>query len=268
MSSVMFWRAMKDVRWTLAWYAFGLLVYSVLIISIYPMFKDMMSTFENLLDQYPEAVLVAFGLQGDLATFQTFIGVEFINVIWPLIVAIFVIMAGTATVAQEIERGTADLWLSVPEDRWRLLGSKVVVLVLGIVILVAVTVISLGVGAAIVDAHLGFSALIAASLVMICYPFAILGYSVLLSSLFSERGKAAGIAAGITILSYLSWLVGGLVDQWSWLKYISPFTAYKPQFALDHGQVPVLEVLVLLALGLAGVAAALVIFQRRDVATT
>jgi ABC-2 type transport system permease protein len=263
----MFWQAMKDLRWTIFWYALGLLIYAVVILSIYPIFRDLMAEFDELLEHYPEAVLRAFGLENNLGTFAAFVGVEFINVIWPLIVAIFVIMAGTATVAQEIERGTADLWLSVPEERWRLLAAKAVALLVGILVLVTVTVTTIGIGAAVIDEHFGFLALIAASTVMVSYPFAVLGYSLLLSSLFSERGKAAGIAAAVTILGYLGWLVAGLSERWEWLQYVSPFTAYKPQHALETGQILWLETLVLVAIGFLATAAALVIFQRRDVAT-
>jgi ABC-2 type transport system permease protein len=263
----MFWRAVRDLRWTVAWYTAGLIVYSALIISIFPLFQDLMSDFEQMFERYPEPVLRAFGFEGDLASFAAFIGVEYINVIWPLILSIFVIMAGTATVAQEIERGTSDLWLSAPEERWRLLLAKAVALTLGIVTLVAVTVVSIGIGAALVDAWLGFRPLLALSLVLFSYPFAILGYSVLLSSLFSERGRAAGIAAALTLLSYLAWLVAGLAERWDWLRYVSTFTAYKPQLAMETGQVPWLEVVILVAVGCVALAAGLAIFQRRDVAT-
>jgi ABC-2 type transport system permease protein len=267
MNFIMFRRALYDLRWSVFWYSAGLLVYSAVMISIFPMFQDMMTDFDDLLERYPEAVLRAFGFEGDLASFASFIGVEFINVIWPLIVAIFVIMAGTSTVAQEIERGTADLWLSVPEDRWRLLLSKSIALVLGISALVIVTVISLWIGSIIVDEPFSAAAVIAAMLVLFSYPFAILGYSLLLSSLFSERGKAAGIAAAVTILGYLAWLIAGLAERWEWMKYISPFSAYKPQQALDAGEIPFLEVLVLIAIGVITALVAMVIFQRRDVAT-
>jgi ABC-2 type transport system permease protein len=267
MSKAMFWRALYDIRWTVFWYALGLLIYGVVIISVYPLFREMMVDFESLIEQYPEAVLRAFGLEGEFVGLAAFIGVEFINVIWPIIVAIFVIMAGTATVAQEIERGTADLWLSVPEERWRLLTAKGLALFLGIVVLVATTVITIGVGAILVDDAFGLGALIAASIVLISFPFAVLGYSVMLSSMFNERGRAAGIAAAITILSYLTWLIAGLSERWEWLRYLSIFTAYKPQFALETGQLPWMETLLLVMVGTVTLAAAVLVFQRRDVAT-
>jgi ABC-2 type transport system permease protein len=267
MSMTMFRRAVFDLRWTLFWYGGGLIVYSVLMISIYPMFQDMMADFDNLIEQYPEAVLRAFGFEGDLSTYAAFIGVEYINVIWPLIVAIYVIMAGTATVAQEIERGTADLWLSVPEERWRLLLSKTAAIIAGLVVLVLITVGSIAVGGFIVGEPVSFPGFVAATLVMTSYPFAILGYSVLLSALFSERGKAAGLAAALTLLGYLAWLIAGLTERFDWMKYISPFTAYKPQEALQGSGIPFLDILVLVLLGMVGMLAALIVFQRRDVST-
>ncbi len=40
MSWVMFRRAVKDLRWTVFWYALGIALYSVLIIAYYPTFRD------------------------------------------------------------------------------------------------------------------------------------------------------------------------------------------------------------------------------------
>ena len=79
-----------------------------------------------------------------------------------------------------------------------------------------------------------------------------------------ERGKPAGLAAGLTLAFYLAWVLAGLSDRWRWLKRLSIFTAYKPQQALARGEVPVPEVLTLLAIGLACAVAALAVFRRRD----
>jgi ABC-2 type transport system permease protein len=263
----MFRQALLDLRTTLLWYGAGLIVYSAVIISIYPMFQDMMGEFENLIELYPESVLRAFGLEGDFATFEAFLGVEYLNVIWPIIVSIFVIMAGTATVAREIEQGTADLWLSVPEERWRLLVSKAAALALGLGVLVTITVGSIAIGAVLIGESLPFEAYLSLFLVLFSFPFAVLAYSILLSSLFSERGKAAGIAAGLTMLSYLTWVIAGLTDRWEWLKYISIFTAYRPQYAMETGTVPWLNVAILAGVGVIALMAGLIVFQRRDVAT-
>jgi ABC-2 type transport system permease protein len=40
MNFVMLRRTLLDLRWTVFWYAIGLLVYAIVILSLYPMFRD------------------------------------------------------------------------------------------------------------------------------------------------------------------------------------------------------------------------------------
>ncbi len=133
MSMIMLRRAIKDLQWTVLWYAIGVTIYSLAIMSVYPTMKKNATAFQDIMKNYPEAFLKAFGVSSNMFEMAAFISAEFLNVIWPLIVAIFVIMAGTATVAQEIERGTIEFWLSVPESRARLLSAKIASIWLGII---------------------------------------------------------------------------------------------------------------------------------------
>jgi len=146
MSLVMFRRALADLRWTVFWYALGLAVYAVLIMSFYPTVRENAQMTQQLMEAFPKAMMDAFGA-ADMASLSGFVGGKFLNVMWPIIVGVFVIMAGAATVAREVERGTIELLLSVPESRTRLLLAKLAALLVGILALVAVTVGALALGA-------------------------------------------------------------------------------------------------------------------------
>jgi ABC-2 type transport system permease protein len=264
MSLVMFRRALKDQRWTVVWYALGLFLYGVMILSFYPSIGRNAELMQQYLKSLPEAMLRAFGI-ADMGTLPGFIGAEFLNFMWPLITAVFVILTGASLVAQEVERGTAELWLSVPESRGRLLAAKLVALLVGIVALVLATIAALVVGAALVGESVTGRGLLAMGVVLLAFAVAVGGYAALFSSFSSDRGRPAGLAAALTLASYLAGVIGGINGRWGWLKRLSIFTAYQPQQALARGDVPVLGTLALLALGLACAAAAIAIFQRRDV---
>jgi ABC-2 type transport system permease protein len=127
-------------------------------------------------------------------------------------------MAGAATVAREAERGTIELLLYVPESRTRLLAAKLAALFTGMVVLVATTVGSIALGAVLVDETLALENLLALGAVLLCFGVVVAGYSVLLSSFSKERGKPAGMAAGLTLAFYVAWVVSGLSNDWEWLK--------------------------------------------------
>jgi ABC-2 type transport system permease protein len=268
MSWTMARKALWDLRWPAFWYALGLALYTLLIGSIYPTVREQSAQFEEIVRNYPEALLRAFGIEpgkGLLINFSGFMHAETYGFIWPLVASIFVIMAGAATVAQEVERGTAELWLAVPVSRSRLLASKIAALLVGMLVIVLVSVLSLLVAALLVDAELSTGAAAQLGVVLLDFLIAVGGLAVLFSALASERGKAAAATAAVVLAMYLAWVIAGISERFDWLRYASIFTAYRPREALEGSGVSWAGLLALLAIGLGGALASLAIFRRRDI---
>lgn len=265
MNLAMLRRALKDLRWTIAWYAGGIAIYMLVMTAFFPTVRDNAEQFQSMMQAYPEVFMEAFRVT-DFTTLSGFIGAEIFSALWPIIAAIFVILTGAATVALEVERGTIELWLSVPERRSRLLLAKVAALLIGILLLVVATLVSLAAGVAAIGEAVPVAGFLAMGVVLIAFEAAIGGYAVLFSVFFSERGKAAGLAAAVTLAFYIASIVAGLSERWSWLEHVTIFTAFQPQRALESGRVPLLDTLVLLAIGAACTAAAALAFERRSIA--
>ncbi|MDI3339466.1 MAG: ABC transporter permease subunit [Sphaerobacter sp.] len=263
MSVVMLRRAAADLRRTTLWYALGLALYGMLIVLYFPTVRDNGEQLNEYLASFPEALRAAFGIE-DITSFAGFLGAEFLNLIWPLIVGTFVVMTGAGLVAQEIERGTVEFWLSVPETRARLLVGKLGAFFSAGAVLVLVTLLTLEIGGAIVGESIAPRALLATGVVLLGYSVAVGGYAALFSALSNDRGRAAGLAAALTLGFYLLWVLSSLSERWDWLRYLTIFTAFDPQGALGSGVVPA-GVVSLFAIGIGASIAALVVFQRRDV---
>ncbi len=263
MSTVMFRRWLWDSRWSAFGYSLGVAAYVLIIIAFFPTVRDNSAQMDELLSVYPEAMKKAFGIE-DMATLAGFLGAEVLNVMWPLIVGVFAIMAGSAVVAQEIDHGTVDLWLSVPERRSRLLLGKIGALAVVSLVIVAATLGAIGFGAMLVGESFTMRGYLAAGVTMLALMLAILAYSALFSSFMSDRGRAAALAAAVTIGGYLAWIVSGMSGNWSWLRFLSIFAAYKPQPALADGTFLASGIVALLAIAVVCVVAALVQFARRD----
>ncbi|HLQ60452.1 MAG TPA: ABC transporter permease subunit [Candidatus Acidoferrales bacterium] len=259
----MFRKALWDLRWTTFWYAVGAASYTFLIALYFPVVRDQAATIQKLIATYPKALLALFGIR-DLATFSGFMGAETLNLIWPAIILVFATMAGGAVVAKEVEDGTVELWLSVPARRWRLLLGKLAALAVGLLATVAACVIALVLGAALVHASLTPAGLLAMAAVMTAFLFTVGAYSCLLSSLTSSRAHAAGLSLGVTMASYLAWVVANLSRDWEWLKNVSVFTAYTPQAALEDGRLEAAPMAVLLLITALCALLAILGFERRD----
>jgi ABC-2 type transport system permease protein len=180
------------------------------------------------------------------------------------VVGVFAIMTGAAVVAQEVERGTVDLWLSVPERRWRLLAAKLAALLVVLIALALGTMLTLLLAAPLVDEALGWDGVLAATVLMVGYGAAVGGIAALCSAVASERGRAAGAAAAVTLAAYVLWILAGLSDAWAWLRYLSFYTAFTPQQALASGRLPLPEAVVLFVVAAGAAGGALVLFERRD----
>lgn len=257
-------RTLADLRWTIVWYALGLAGYGLLIVAFWPPVRQNAATYAQFVSAFPEALRKAFGIE-DITHFTGFIGAEYLNLMWPMIAAVFVIMTASAFVAGEVDRGTVELWLSVPERRWRLLAAKEAALLVGIAVLSAATVAAIGVAAAVAGEALSAGGLAATGVVLASFCVAVAGYTSLFSSALSSRGAAAGAAAALSLASYLAGVLSGLSKNIDVLKYVSLQTAFHPQRALA-GSAYASEAAILVAIGWACAVASLVVFERRDAA--
>ncbi len=263
MSLVMFRRWLWESRWSAVGYGLGAAAYVLILVAFYPTIRDNSAQLDELMSVYPEAMKKAFGVE-DIGTLAGFLGAEVLNVIWPLIVGVFAIMAGSAVVAQEIDSGTVDFWLSAPERRSRLLLGKIVALAVVSLTIVLATIAAIWFGATLVGESFTARGYLTAGVTMLALMWVMLAYSALFSSFMSDRGRAAALAAAVTIGGYLAWIVAEMSTTWSWLRYLSIFAAYKPQPALAHGTFQTSGVAILLAISVACVVGALALFARRD----
>jgi len=140
----------------------------------------------------------------------------------------------------------------------------VAALVIALAVIVLATVIGIWLGA--VSQHLSIAgpAYVAVAAIGLAFALAISGYGFLFSALASERGRAAGAAAGLTVLFYL---VNFAAQSWDALKglgRLSLFNYYAPQDALNLGRVDGLAIGVLLGAAIAGMLGAAFVFRLRD----
>lgn len=262
MSSVMLRRSLDAMRMTMLSYAVSIFFYALLIALFFPAIRSNSAQIDKIVRTLPTAVIKAMSIQ-NYSTFPHYMGGEFLNLIWPIIAAVFVILAGSAVVAQEVEQGTIDLWLSVPVSRARLLASKLVAILLGLCVLAFATDLALAVGARLIGESLSAGGILALSVYLVLFPLTIGCFAAAISSVSSSRAHAAGIAAGVLILSYLIWVVGLIGGRWSWLQHLSVFSLFHPQEALSNAAFGVTDVIWLLVITAVCAAASLIAFQRR-----
>jgi beta-exotoxin I transport system permease protein len=256
-------KSLWDLRWTTFWFAAGAAAYAGAILAYFPYVRDNMATFAEAIKSYPESMVKVFGI-ADIGSFEGFLGTYVMNVMWPFVAAALAIALGTAAVAKEVETGTVELWLAVPVTRVRLLVGKLTAIALAIVAMVGVTIAVILGAAMFVGESLSAVGVVGMAAGMVAFPLAIAAGSALVSAVSSDRGRAVGIALGITGASYLAGVVAAFSSDWSWLRYFSIFTAFQPMQALKAGSIDFAAIAVLTLIIVLGVAGSLWTFRRRD----
>lgn len=260
--TVMLRKAMRDLRASALWFGLGGAAYAAGVLAYYPSVRDNAS-IDAFLKTYPKSLIEALGIT-DFSSFTGFLGAEVLNLMWPLVMAVFAILAGSALVAREIETGTIETWLSVPASRSKLLGAKLLALAGVCTAIPVLSVLAIVAMAARFGVTLDRAGVASMALEMIGYMLVLALGTGFLSSVLSDRGRAAGIAGGLTVLSYAALLISRLASGWEWTSHLSLFSIYRPQQALETAQFDLGALGIMAGVAIAAAGAALLAFQRRD----
>lgn len=227
--------------------------------------------YVELIEQFPEGLRAFMGLDpnapipsGEEFAVNLWLNTQFLS-FGAALFAIYAVVHCSAAIAREREKGTLDLMLSQPIRRrsfllWR--GLVFVVSSTGLAVATALILIAgLATAAATVDVMNLSLTLFQAWLVAL----AVAGYSLAFSCLFLSTAKAAAAAGLLTTGFYSIDIIARTVQEVDWLGNISLFHFYDPQHILDTGELSWLGIAVCGGVAVGAVAAAVVIFDRRDI---
>ncbi len=240
--------------WTIA-----LCVYTALIMLSFPSFRDSgaLST-----ENYPDALLEAFNIQ-DMTEVGNYLESQVTSYL-PLVIAFFPIMAFAGAIAGAEERNALDITLGTPLPRRHLLlANWIAVAALLFAMLLITGVVTWG-SAQLVNVDFGFRRALEGFLNAFPVTLAFGSLALALSARLRSRGAVIGISFAVVFLMYLIDILGKIMPEIANLRWLSMFRFYGSALmdGLDWSNIAVL-----LGASLLLLAAALVIFERRDVYT-
>ncbi|HEY3375786.1 MAG TPA: ABC transporter permease subunit [Candidatus Aquicultor sp.] len=267
MNSNLLLKSLRDIRVSWISYAAGMVVYVLLLMSIYPTIQKSMADFERLLKAYPKAFIGIFGGgQANLFTVEGFFALEMFALIWFIIIGAFVISYGTGAIGREIDSGTIEILLGQPISRITVLIAKGITLFASTLGLVIVTTGSVYIFSVIYNVKLKPEGVLALTVIGGLFFLAIASFSLLFSVLFGERGRAAFVSAGLLTIMYIIHVLASFADWAKNLDYVSLFHYYDPARLLSTGNIPGRDVAVFVGTIIVFFVASLLIFNRRDIA--
>lgn len=257
-------RTIRDRRVSLTWWIIGAGLYTAFIVAIWPVI-DGNEDFQVLAESYPEALQAMFGGADVFAEFTTpngFLNTYLFSMILPFIATALTVSIGSVVIAGEEESGVMDLLLSYPVSRRSAVLQKALAL-LGAVVLLGVTqVLLIGALSPLVDLHVAWSGLVAATVGMVL--FAVLhGFLAMLVGAFrGQKGLAIGVAWGVAIGGYLLSILASLAGELDFLRFASPLYHATVGNPVENGM-PI-NYLFLFGGALALLVATRVVFERHD----
>ena len=246
----------------------GLFLISLVIVYTFDAFGGM-EAFESLFESLPESLKALFRAQGGFAANANgYLAADYRHPIYLIAVLAFVISVAVGAVAREVERGSALLVLSAPIARWRYLLAKAAALLLGTLVILAATMGGTWAGVIVtgITDQVDMVVFLRVQANTLALALAVGGIALVVSSRGSDAGQATGIATGIIATMYF---IDFLSLIWSPAAPLGPFTVfhyYDPHGVSQEPGLPWRDLLVLGSVAAAGLVAALVIFQRRDIA--
>jgi ABC-2 type transport system permease protein len=237
----------------------------VLVVSIAPSMMRQGSMLEAKLQAMPEGMKRVFGVALlDFRRPASYLAINFIYV--TLTASLSAGMLGANILAKEEALKTAELLLTQPISRTRIVTAKALVVLLHAiafnVVIATIAIIGLGLvmtgpteASRIAQLFAGTTSL------AICFG----GLGMLIATLVKRARIAANAALGVVLGTYLLDVVGALSPDLDVLSRISPFRPMEPSRVIAAGGVDPLALLALCAIGVIAAIAAAYRYARRDI---
>ena len=119
----LFWKTLRDQRWSLLGWSLGLAALSLYLLYVYP-FINRAASMMKVLDSLPPVIKNLIGKNNFMATPEGFFNLQPFSILAPLLFIVFAVAKGSDATAGEEERGTLDLLLANPLRRRQVVLHK------------------------------------------------------------------------------------------------------------------------------------------------
>ncbi|HNE89388.1 MAG: ABC transporter permease subunit [Candidatus Nanopelagicales bacterium] len=251
-------------RWrsTFGW-GLGLVLIGIMQLAVYPSVASSSEGMQAFVDQWPEALREAFSLDA-YTTGAGFLNAEMFSMMIPLVLIAVATTAAAAATAGEEERGTADLLLSLPVSRGRVVVAKVLAGVVSVVVVATATWLTIVLGAPIVDLDVGAGDLAAGMIMTTLLAWFFGAVTLLIGAATGKRAVALGVGVGLALAAFLLNALAPMADWLEPWQKVSPFDwALGSEPLLNGIDWPMAWLLLVLSILL--VAIADVLYHRHDI---
>jgi ABC-2 type transport system permease protein len=258
-------KTLNDRRRSLLFWGIGFIFLAAILLAFFPVIRDAPFISEYL-ESFPEEFLALFaGEVTDYTSPEGYLNGEVFFLMYPLLMLVFAVGFGAGSIAGEEEKGTLDLLLSNPINRWRVVLEKYVAMAVCTFLLAFIFWATLAIGGAIIDMGLNLARLAAVCFSGFLLAMAFGSVAMAVGSARGKLGVAMGVGGALGVYAYMLNALAPLIDWLEPFQVASPFYYYIDSNPLSNGLDP-LHAGVLIGLSVVFLVVAVVTFERRDLA--
>jgi ABC-2 type transport system permease protein len=242
-------------------YAIGMALYELVIVALYPSFKN--DTSLNKLTENGSTVAALFGANGPLTTPQGWLNANLYANFVPLIVLMLTIGYGATSLAGQDEDGTLSLVATLPLSRRRIALQKATTMVLQAVPVSLATVLCVLAGRGF-DLTIATTGIIGGTVGALLLGVDFGAIAMLVGAATGSRGTALGVTSALAAAAYL---VSSLAPVVSWLhpaRFASLFFYAVGDGQVSHG-LSLASAGVLVSVAVLAITGCLLAFDRFDI---
>lgn len=255
----------KEQRMGLLYYFLGLFAYTWMIMGLFPTMEKV--DLGALYSQYPKELLKFFGAGGieSMTSIEGFISLEFLSLFFILIVSFYVAATAGSTIAGAIEKKLMDFQLSQPVSRTKLLLSETAMGFINTFLLVGLTSFSIWGLAEAYSVEISEKGLLAFTIIATTFLWTIYGIALFFSSVLKSKIMVVSVTLLLMMAFYVFSSMTRMVEKLADYDKYSLFYLYNPQKLLETGSINTSHFIILLAIALAGIISALIVFNKKDI---
>jgi ABC-2 type transport system permease protein len=258
-----FTKALWDARRGLLGWAVAIGGVAMLYTAFFPSVSN--PSMAAALRNYPEALKKAFNLE-DIVSPAGYLGSYVYGLLVPVLLAVFMIVAGSRAIAGDEEAGMLDLVLAHPVSRPRLLLARLAALVTQVLLVCAVVfLLLLAISGPTKVSPVGAGHLAAATVQLALFGILFAALTLAVGAATGRRSAAIGVGTVVAVLGYFANNLAPQVPALAWTRRLSPFSYYLGGKPLVNG-LDLADCAVLLAVAVGFAALGLAAFRRRDLA--
>lgn len=233
----------------------------------YATFNSTGQSMNQVVDQFPKAIKVVFGISGfDLTTAQGFFGVTFLYI--ALLAAVHAAIIGAEIIAKEERDRTSEFLFVKPISRATVVTSKLVAGLINLLILNLVTWISSVYFVNYFAKNFndgGYICALMIALFILQLVFFSIGAAI--AGLLRRPKGASGLSTAVMMFALLLMFLINLNDSLNPLRFFTPFKYFDASVIIQKNQLSVGYIVLSLGIVVAATVTAYFGYQKRDLRT-